>query len=147
MKVTAITPTKNTKTGGDMWRVQFEEDTKSMWLGFAPTFTAGDTIDDAKIQVSSTGKSWVFRKKEESTSTTPETPKTASSKTYGKTPEEQASIERQVDKKVSAEIYGYHIERGVPFQGQLLSQIYKAVRGLGKDLVEAIKKEGGVESA
>ena len=143
MKVTAITPQKNTKTGGDMWRVQFEEDSKSMWLGFAPSFTVGDTIDDAKIQVSSTGKSWVFKKKEESTST--ETPRVEPKKSYGKTPEEQASIERQVDKYVTADIYGSHIEKGVPFNKKLLDEIFKAVRGLGKDLVEEAKKLGAVE--
>ena len=65
MKVTAITPSKNSKTGLYMWRVQFEEDSKSMWLGFAPSFTVGHILDNDKIQVSSTGKSWVFRKKEE----------------------------------------------------------------------------------
>lgn len=139
MKVTTITPTKNTQTGGDMWRVQFEEDTKSMWLGFAPTFTAGDTIDDAKIQVSSTGKSWVFKKKEASTTDSSKVPKT-----YGKTPEEQASIERQVDKKITAELYGYHIDKGVPFNKELLGTIYKAVRGLGA-LVEEAKKLGAKE--
>jgi len=142
MKVKLITPTKNTKTGGDMWRVQFEEDAKSMWLGFEPTFGVGSIIDDDKIQVSSTGKSWIFKKKEEAGTSTP-APKTEPKKSYGKTPEEQNSIERQVDKKVTAEIYGYHVDKATPFDRALLNNIFTVVRGLGKDLVEEAKKEYG----
>ena len=68
-------------------------------------------------------------------------------RSYGKTPEEQASIERQVDKKITGEIYGYHIEKGVPFNKKLLDEIFKAVRGLGKDLVEEAKKMGAVDAS
>jgi len=142
MKVKLITPLHDDSKNQDLWRVDFEEDSKPMWTSFAPSFTVGHTIDDEKLQPSRKGTSWVFKKK--STATATEVPKSASPRTYGKTPEEQASIERQVDKKITGEIYGYHIEKGVPFNKKLLEEIFRAVRGLGA-LLEEAKKLGAVE--
>ena len=138
MKVKSITPLKD-KEDKDLWRVNFEEDKRSMWLGFAPKFTAGDTIDDDKIQESSTGKSWIFKKKGEAKTEVKSEPK----RSYGKTPEEQASIEHQVDKKVTSEIYCCHIEKGVPFNKKLLDEIFRAVQSLGRSVAEVAKEEYG----
>ena len=70
-----------------------------------------------------------------------------STRSYGKTPEEQASIERQVDKYVTATIYGDHIEKGVPFNEKLMRQIFKVVESLGKSVVETAKKDYGAVDA
>jgi len=72
MKVRQITPLKD-KEGKDLWRIDFEGDDKAMWTGFSPTFSVGHTIEDDKIQLSKSGKSWIYKKKD--SGATPTDPK------------------------------------------------------------------------
>ena len=140
MKVKQITPLKD-KENKDIWRIDFEEDDKPMWTSFKPSFSVGNTIDDDKLQPSRKGTSWVFKRTIKT-----EPSKSEPRKSYGRPPEEIASIELQTDKKITAEIYGYHVDKSNPFQENLLKQIFKAVRGLGKNLlVEEAKKVGAIE--
>lgn len=64
-------------------------------------------------------------------------------KPSGKSPEEQASIERQVDKKNAVEIYCHVTEQGTPFDAEQLRKIFKACRALALDIVEEAKKGYG----
>jgi len=70
MKVKLITPLQD-KEGKDVWRIDFEESDKAMWAGFSPSFSVGHIIDDDKLQPSKSGKSWIFKRKQQ-TETTPQ---------------------------------------------------------------------------
>ena len=88
MKVKLITPLHDDAKNQDLWRVDFEEDSKPMWVSFAPTFSVGSVIDDAKLQPSRKGTSWVFKKRD-AVSPSGEKPKSETRKSYGKSQDEE----------------------------------------------------------
>ena len=69
-------------------------------------------------------------------------------KSQGRSPDERASIERQVALKVTSEIYCHCTEAGTPFADKLFKDISKVCKkelGVDSPLVAEIKKQGGVE--
>ena len=140
MKVKSITPSKD-RDQKDVWIVNFEEDSRSMWCPFLPSFSVGHIFEADKLQLSSTGKSWIFKKKQVAST---EPPKSEPRKSYGKTPEEQASIERQVDKKNAVELYCHTTDAGIVLNEAYLVKCYNAAHSLGRNpAVEVAKKEYG----
>ena len=67
---------------------------------------------------------------------------------YGRSPDERASIERQVALKVTSDVYCHCTEVGTPFADKLFKDISKVCKhelGIDSPLVAEIKKQGGVE--
>ena len=153
MKVVNIEELKKTD-GSSYWQVTLPKKdgtpSKSPLVEWEkPTYNIGDELPYQVILMKPETERWYYKRREEAT-TQPKTGdaiKDTGRKFYGKTPEEQASIERQVDKKIAAELYRHHVSSETPFDKAELVKIYNACHSLGKNpVVEEAKKMGAVEN-
>lgn len=138
MKVLEIKDFKRKSDNKPYWRVELEGSEIPLLSFSKPEFAIGTEIDVGNLKASKDGKYYtLIRPKEEGTTTR---------KSYGKSPEEMESIERQVDKKIASELYRHHISPDVPFDKAELTKIYNACHSLGKNpIVEEAKKMGAEE--
>ena len=114
MKVKSISKLQG-KDGKDLWKIDFEEDSKPMWASFQPNFDEGHIIDDDKLQPSRKGTSWVFKKTTE--------PK--QEKRYAKNDDD---IMLQVALKVTIELEKHHN----PPNGNLDESVHRVMQGTQK---------------
>ena len=89
-----------------------------------PNYNIGDSLPFEVTLIKPDKGNWYYKRK--GTPSQVSSPKEATRKPY-RSPEESNAIERQVDKKVAAELYGYHMEKGTPFNAVLYNEIYKVV--------------------
>ena len=107
--------------------------------------------ESVNVGVEKEGDFWNVKTAEITTEApkTEQKPRTEGTKQpYGKSPDERASIERQVALKVTSEIYCHCTEAGILFDEPMFRKMCKVCKnelGLDSPLVAAIKKEGGVE--
>ena len=143
MKVKAITPLKD-KEDKDLWRIDFEEDSRAMWMSVQPTFSVGYEIDDDKLEHSKSGKSWVFKRKKDTPSK--QEPK---KNNYGKYSERDSEVEssKRLALMEANRLYLHHIDGKAPINYEEHTKLYNhCAKLLGVDrLVEEIKNMGGVE--
>ena len=134
----AETPVKFQTTSKDLAEIITKEGVGSKVELEYTTTVKGDFTNRKVTQVYKDGTTLVTQKSSQG----------ASYKSQGKSPDERASIERQVALKVTSEIYCHCTEAGTPFADKLFKDISKFCKhelGIDSPLVAAIKKEGGVE--
>ena len=139
MIVKQITPLQDKVSGKDIWRVEFEGDTKLMWLGFSPSFSAGSEIEDSKLQLSKSGKCWIFKRRQETKPSV--SSKKTTEKSYTADPQKIESIEFQNARNNAVTLYCQVTKQGDEFDNALLTKLYKACETLGKDVISVAKKE------
>ena len=135
MKVTQIRDYNRKSDNKQYWRIDFEGVEKCCLMFNEPKFKVGDELPDKNFKLTKNGEYYIWVGDGEA--------KSYPRRSYGKTPEEQESIERQVDKKITSEIYRHHVSPEVPFDKKQLTEIYNACHSLGRTLVDTAKKEYG----
>jgi len=132
--VEKITSQKRKKDNKQYWRVEFEGDEYPLLMFSKPQFSEGDDIPEDTLKLAGKEGQEYYTLKEK--------PK-QSSRAYGKSQEEIASIELQVEKKLAVELYCHVTEQGSPFDGDLLLKLFRACQALGKDLITVAKQQYG----
>ena len=136
MKVTSIRDYKRKSDDKPYWRIDFEDLTVPCLMFTKPQFKEGDELPDKNFRLTKNGEYYVWASDGEGKSY----PKRA----YGKSAEEIASIEQQVDKKIASEIYCHITEVGTPFDKDKFKEIYRVCRSLnGSPIVKEAKKQYG----
>jgi len=134
--------------GSPRWVISLQDKKVTLAVREEPTYKIGDMLPFEIELIKPEKGRWYYKRRGITTqaSRSAEAPKSESRKSYGKSPEEQESIERQVDKKMAAEIYCHVTEAGAEFDKSKLFEIYRACHTLPKSsLVEEAKKMGAVE--
>ena len=134
MIVEKITSQKRKKDDRQYWRVEFSDAEYPLLMYSKPQFSEGDNIPEDTLKLAGKEGQEYYTLKEK--------PK-QSNRTYGKSQEEIASIELQVEKKLAVELYCHVTEQGSPFDGDLLLKLFRACQALGKDLITVAKQQYG----
>jgi hypothetical protein len=140
MKVIKITSRNRKKDGKQYWDIALEGSEIPLLMFTQPEFKEGVELDKDSLQVSRDGKYYMLATQSKSSENRPQ-------KSYGKSPEETASIERQVRIKATVEVYNHCTEENTPFDKEIFNEIYNTCRTImNKDgLVGEAEKLGGKE--
>ena len=144
MKVSNITPYERRKDNKPYWKVDFEEVDIPLITYLEPWFEIGSEIPKEKLKRTGDGKFYTYSKDDGDKA--PRTQKTTP-KSYTADPAKMESIELQNNKNNAVQLYCHVTEPAVPFNKDLLKDIFREVQTLGNEnyLVKEAKKMGAVE--